>query len=135
MQTSDELVRQRRYLSVAEDLLVAIREGRYKHGERLPAHSEVATMYNVSRPTAREAFLALEIIGAIEVRHGDGTFVSDGAVRVTGAGRSPLDAPPRELIESRLMIEPLSTGLAARRITPELTDLLERYLDEQGADR
>lgn len=88
-------------------------------------------MYKVSRPTAREAFLALELLGAIEVRHGDGTFVSDGPVQVNSGGHSPLDVPPRELIESRAVIEPLSTALAAVRISADRLDQLSGYLDAQ----
>lgn len=88
-------------------------------------------MYKVSRPTAREAFLALELVGAVEVRHGDGTFVSDATTRGVSHRRSLLETPPRELIESRCAIEPVSTGLAASRITTERIDALERNLAEQ----
>jgi DNA-binding FadR family transcriptional regulator len=131
MHTSDESARQRRYLNVAQDLLTAIANGEYAAGERLPAHNEIAAKYQVSRPTAREAFLALELVGAIEVRHGDGTFVRRPA-RVGGTEGSPLDAPPRELIETRLSIEPVAVSLAATRITPERIATLERYLDRQA---
>jgi GntR family uxuAB operon transcriptional repressor len=133
MQTSDEPGKQRRYLSVAQDLLAAIGNGQYLPGARLPAHTEIAAQYRVSRPTAREAFLALELIGAIEVRHGDGTFVSGSPVRVGGVDGSPLDAPPQELIETRGAIEPVTAGLAAERITADRLVLLERYCDEQAA--
>lgn len=130
MQTSDESGRQRRYLNVAQDLLIAINKGEYAAGDRLPAHSEIATKFQVSRPTAREAFLALELVGAIEVRHGDGTFVRSVA-RVGGDG-NPLDVPPRELIETRMAIEPVAVSLAASRVTPDRLALLEGYLDRQA---
>ncbi|TLM80768.1 FadR/GntR family transcriptional regulator [Pseudarthrobacter sp. NamE5] len=130
MQTSDESGRQRRYLNVAQELLIAINKGEYVPGDRLPAHTEIAAKFQVSRPTAREAFLALELIGAIEVRHGDGTFVRSVA-RVGGDG-NPLDVPPRELIETRMAIEPVAVNLAASRATPEQLATLEGYLDRQS---
>jgi DNA-binding FadR family transcriptional regulator len=119
----------RLYLAVAQSLLATISSGVYGPGDRLPAHSEVATSAKVSRATAREAFLVLELIGAIEVRHGDGTFVRRVDGGVAGVSGS-LNALPKELIEARLHIEPVITALAAERITDEelaaLTDDLDR---------
>ncbi|CAH0125289.1 HTH-type transcriptional regulator LutR [Arthrobacter sp. Bi83] len=131
MQSSDESGKQRRYLSVAQEILTAIATEKYAPNERLPAHNEIAAQFGVSRPTAREAFLALELIGAIEVRHGDGTFVRQSRVRLGGEHGSPLDVPPRELIETRWAIEPVAVSLAAKRITPERIELLDNYIDEQ----
>jgi DNA-binding FadR family transcriptional regulator len=124
---------QRRYLAVAQALLASIATGEYPPGSRLPAHTEIAAQAGVSRATAREAFLTLELIGAIEVRHGDGTFVRGPSVRVGGVSGSPLDAQPRELIETRLHIEPLVASLAARRIEHDRLDALSAGLDEQRA--
>jgi DNA-binding FadR family transcriptional regulator len=122
---------QRRYLGVAQDLLTAIGRGDYEAGARLPAHGEVAARAGVSRATAREAFLALELIGAIEVRHGDGTFVKGRSPQIEGLQRTALDAPPQELIETRLHLEPLVAGLAAQRISEERVDQLADYLAQQ----
>jgi DNA-binding FadR family transcriptional regulator len=122
---------QRRYFAVAQSLLSAITNGEYAPGTRLPAHTDIATQAGVSRATAREAFLTLELLGAIEVRHGDGTFVRGPAVRVGGLHGSPLDAPPRELIETRLHIEPVVAALSAKRIDGERLVRLAECLDEQ----
>jgi len=121
---------QRRYLYVAQDVLVAIARGDYAAGDRLPPDREIAARAGVSRPTAREAFLALELIGAVEVRHGDGAYVSGPRARVGGVDGSPLDAPPRELIETRRTLEPSVAALAASRISPEMLVGLSRDLDE-----
>lgn len=51
---------------------MSIAQGDYAAGDRLPPDREIAARTGVSRPTAREALLALELIGAVEVRHGDG---------------------------------------------------------------
>jgi DNA-binding FadR family transcriptional regulator len=118
----------RRYLAVAQDLLAAIAQGRHAIGDRLPSDREIAAQGGVSRATAREALLALELVGVVEVRHGDGTYVL-GRAGATVAG-SALDVPPRELIETRLHLEPVVSGLAAQRITPDALAALRRDLDE-----
>jgi len=134
MQRSDQSTSgsssRRRYLAVAQDLLAAIGEGSYPAGSRLPAEREIALRAGISRPTAREALLVLELIGAVEVRHGDGTFVRGSQALVGGVDRSPLDTPPRELIETRSTLEPTVAGLAALRITSDTLDAVRRNVDE-----
>jgi len=125
-------VGQRRYLAVAQQVLMAIARGDFAAGDRLPPDREIATSAGVSRPTAREALLALELIGAVEVRHGDGAYVRGPQARVGGASGSPLDAPPRELIETRRTLEPAVAALAATRISPERLDALGRDLDDSA---
>jgi GntR family transcriptional repressor for pyruvate dehydrogenase complex len=48
--------------------------GRYAVGDRLPAERELSAQYNVSRPTVREAVIALEVQGLVEVRVGSGAY-------------------------------------------------------------
>lgn len=115
---------------IAQSLLTDISSGRYAAGDRLPADRVIAETFGVSRATAREAQLVLEVIGAVEVRHGDGAFVRWPLAQVGGVDGSPLDAPPRELIESRRSIEPVVAGLAARRITSDTLSTLQRDVDE-----
>lgn len=107
--------RSRLYLVVAQQLLTAIAAGDYLPGTRLPGDRELAEQLSVSRATAREAILALEIVGAVEVRHGDGTYVRvhAGVAAIEGSG---LDIPPRELIEARRSVEPVVASLVATRI-------------------
>jgi len=121
---------QRRYVKVAQELLTGIAQGDYLVGARLPADREIATRSGVSRPTAREALLALELVGAVEVRHGEGTYVRGPQARVGGIGGSPLDALPRELIETRCTLEPMVAALAASRITTDVLTIVRRDLDE-----
>ncbi len=121
---------QRRYLAVAQALLADITGGRYGSGDRLPADRQLAETFGVSRATAREAQLVLEVIGAVEVRHGDGAFVRWPLAQVGGVDGSPLDAPPRELIETRRCIEPVVARLAATRISTDALAELRRNVDE-----
>jgi DNA-binding FadR family transcriptional regulator len=84
----------------------------------------------VSRPTARGAVLALELIGAVDVRHGEGVFVLATRSQLDGLVGSAIDEPPRELIESRCVIEPPLAGLAAERMQPRDVAPLRRLVDE-----
>ena len=90
----------------------------------------MAVANGVSRPTAREALLALELIGAVEVKHGDGAYVTGAQPRIGGSAGSPLNVPPQELIETRSVLEPMVAGRAAMRVTPEVMAGLERDLEE-----
>ncbi len=108
----------RRYLHVAEQLLQAIADGTYPPGSRIPGDREIAASTHVSRPTVREALLALEIVGVVEVQPGAGVFVTQRP-----AGQQILDPlalqAPRELIEARAGVEPLVAGLCASGIAAE----------------
>jgi DNA-binding FadR family transcriptional regulator len=60
----------RRYVGVAQQLLTGIERGTFVADQALPPDRELAAQMGVSRATVREALLALEFIGVIEVRHG-----------------------------------------------------------------
>ncbi len=65
------------YQSVIEQFVVMLKDGKIKSGQKLPPERTLAAMFNVSRASIREAFSAMEIIGIIEVRPGDGSFVTE----------------------------------------------------------
>ncbi len=116
----------RLYEGVARDIALKIEEGRFAIGERLPAERHLAQTYSVSRPTIREAMLALEIDGLVEVRMGSGVYV---AARVPASGRAgETDMGPFELLEARRAIEGEACALAAERIDAAGLDELERLL-------
>lgn len=123
----------RRYVRVAQDVLSTIASGRYAAGDRLPTDRELAAQQEVSRATAREAVLALELIGVVEVRHGDGVYLRSGPVRDGSLTSSALGAPPRELIESRQVVEPAVAELVARRIDDDLLAVLTEELAEAAS--
>jgi GntR family transcriptional repressor for pyruvate dehydrogenase complex len=66
----------RRGLEVAGQILEHIRSGRFSSGDRLPSERELAEQTGVSRPSVREALSALHLLGLLETRAGEGTFVS-----------------------------------------------------------
>ena len=112
---------QRLYEQVAGQVTELVARGEFKPGDRLPPERDLAKMLGVSRPIVREAMIALEMAGLVEVRVGAGTFVTDKAKQngetnarlFEGAGSSPL-----ELIAARRAIEPEVAALAARLATP-----------------
>lgn len=107
----------RLYRRVADDLADAIRKGSYATGEKLPAERELAETYGVSRPTVREAMIALEIFGLVEIRHGSGIYViQSGGARPAGepdADTGAADVGAFELIEARIIIEGETAAVAA----------------------
>jgi GntR family transcriptional repressor for pyruvate dehydrogenase complex len=61
---------------IADEILRMINAGRYKVGSRLPSERVITEQMGVSRPSLREAISALQIVGILESRPGDGTYVS-----------------------------------------------------------
>jgi DNA-binding FadR family transcriptional regulator len=125
-------VPRRRYVQVAERLLDAIARGDYPVGSRLPGDREIAAMAQVSRPTAREAILALELVGAVEVRHGAGVYVIDPRLRTAESAAVALGVP-QELIEARVSVEPTVARLCAQRATTGDVARLRALVDDGEA--
>lgn len=123
-------IKGRRYLSVAQDLLTAIGRGDYSAGSRLPSERDMVTQTGVSRATVREALLALELVGSVEVRHGEGVYVRGPHARLGRAFNSALDVPPRELIETRRTLEPAVAAMAAARMDADCLRRARRGVDE-----
>ncbi len=65
---------QRLYRQIAEQLRALIGSGEYQTGARLPAERDIAKELGVSRPSVREALIALEVEGWVEIRTGSGEF-------------------------------------------------------------
>jgi DNA-binding FadR family transcriptional regulator len=122
---------QRRFVDVAYGILASINAGEYAVGQRLPTDRELSVEKGVSRQTVREALLVLELIGAISIRHGDGVYVSPPATPDVDGEGAILFGDPRNVIESRRLLEPITTRLAAERITDEqlasLTELIAHH--------
>jgi DNA-binding FadR family transcriptional regulator len=137
---------QRLYQQVAEQVAALIRGGELEAGSRLPPERDLAKRLGVSRPTIREAMIALELAGLVEVRTGSGIYV-----RAEGSGEAPagrqasfdagsFDAGPGafELLAARLLIEPEIAAEAARSLTDaDLAALRDtvRVLEDAGEHR
>jgi len=112
----------RLYQRVAERLAEVIASGEYPVGSRLPAERKLAERFNVSRPTVREAIIALELAGCVEVKGGSGVYVTSGSS--SGLASTELDVGAFEILEARLMFESETAAVAAKTISDdELADL------------
>ena len=118
---------ERLYQKLARDLFSDLVAGRYAVGDRLPAERELSVQYNVSRPAVREAMIALEVQGLIEVRIGSGAYVR----KLPGETDAPgFTVTAFELMEARLLIEGEAAALAAVHIREDELDELERLVAE-----
>ncbi|RYD59880.1 MAG: FadR family transcriptional regulator [Sphingomonadales bacterium] len=118
----------RLYERVARSLADSISSGEYPVGDRLPSERELAQAHGVSRPTVREAIIALELDGLVDVRMGSGVFVVARAPK--GGVSGVTDVGPFELLEARRGIESETASLAAMRITDQQLTELEVLLEQ-----
>lgn len=116
------------YRQVAESIMASIKSSDFKPGSRLPSERDLAASFKVSRPTIREAMIALEILGLVESRHGSGIFITEHPPAQTGA--DDLDIGAFELTEARRLFEGEAVALAATIITDEQLDELEAIIAE-----
>lgn len=125
----------RLYRQIADQVRALIEQGEFPRGTRLPAERELAQQLGVSRPSVREALIALEVEGLVEVRMGSGIYVRDQAAASRAA---PVMAePPLETIRAREVIEcELAARAALSMKAPQVRGLHEAIaLMQQEAAR
>ena len=125
--------RSRLYEEIVKQLTDLINSGALKPGDRLPTERALAVQLKVSRTAIREALRALELMGFIESRVGEGTFVREITMKNVISPFSTLLSQDielvTELIEVRMLLETEVARLAARRITPEKCEAIEETLE------
>jgi GntR family transcriptional repressor for pyruvate dehydrogenase complex len=105
----------RLYRQIAEQIRGLIRSGEYLPGARLPPERDLAKQLGVSRPSVREALIALEVEGLVEVRIGSGIYVQRAAAaRNDDDAAVHAEAGPFELLRARHVIESECAALAAK---------------------
>lgn len=110
--------------------------GEWKPGEKLPSENDLGKSFGVSRITIRQALSKLTILGLLETRTGEGSFVKEltpgiyvnEMIPVTYLGKQSM----QEVFEFRLMIEVESAGLAARKISEEELEALEKSVERMN---
>ena len=146
---------QRLYRQIAEQIRQLVAAGEFAVGSRLPAERDLARQLGVSRPSAREALIALEVEGWVEVRSGSGVYVLDASKRAhahingvahgVGHGTPHLAAAharhepveewgPLELIRARRVLEGEIAAIAAGQATRRDLQALETALQMMRTD-
>lgn len=108
---------------IAEQILESIRSGEYPSGSKLPAERIIAEQMGVSRPSVREAISALQIVGILESRPGDGTYISESFAidKLSLQVKTLLEESdsPYEILQARKAVEIGVGRLAVKEATDE----------------
>ena len=126
---------QRLYRRIAAQIVQLIRRGEYRPGERLPPERDLARLLKVSRPSVREALIALEVEGYVEVRVGSGVYVAQRRPATRRPDHASSDTGPFELIAARRLLESECAALAARLATPPQVKRMKAALAAMDRDR
>ena len=146
----------RLYFEIGSQIARLIAGGEFPPGSNLPAERELAARLGISRSSVREAVVALEVMGLVEVRVGNGVLVlpkarwlqPDGSFetrlaalpRVQPDPELPvaidLDAeiPPFSLLQARRLVEPQTASMAAAHASPAERAAIETALERNRAD-
>ncbi|WP_082498881.1 MULTISPECIES: FadR/GntR family transcriptional regulator [unclassified Rathayibacter] len=119
---------------VVEEIKARIISGELKPGSRLPIEKDLAVLLGVSRSPLREGVRALAMMGVLESRQGDGTYVTslDASLLLAPLGflvdlQSPDEAA--NLASVRRLLEVEAAARATLRITPEQITEAEELLE------
>ena len=129
-------------MAVTDDAILRIKEmimtGELHPGDRLPPEKELGERLGVSRSSLREAVKALEVIRVLDVRRGDGTYVTSLEPRLLLEAMNFVvdlhtDQSVLEIFAVRRILEPAATGMAAGRLEADQLARLETLLAETDA--
>lgn len=127
------IVSKQKYESVAEQIMLMIRDNTFTEGSYLPTEAELASVFQVGRSSVREAIKSLQIAGILTSSAGKGTLVTDNAMIAIAnydLGELIMDESSlSELIELRCIIEPAAAALAALRRTDEDIALMSETVE------
>ena len=119
----------RLYRQIADQLRHLIDHGEYAVGSRLPAERVLADRLGVSRPTVREALIALEVEGRLKIRVGSGIYVVEQQPAAVVPGNAAIEGP-LELLRARAFVESAVAEEAAVRARTEDIERLDEILVE-----
>ncbi len=126
------------YEEIVEQIRLLVSEGHVKAGDRLPSERDLAERLQVSRASVREALSALEMMGLLEIRSGEGTYIKqvniDSVVAPLAWVLSMEKDMVLELLEVRKILETQAVVLAAERAEPEEIMDMREALEEMKKD-
>ena len=122
-----------------EKIKAMIVSGTLRAGDRLPKEADLAAELGLSRSSLREAVKALSLVNILDVRQGDGTYVTSLEPTLLLEALSFIvdfhrDATVLELLQVRRILEPAATAMATERATDDEIDDLRKLLDSLGPD-
>lgn len=127
------------YEKVMEQIKGLVKKGSLKSGDKLPSERDLCDQLQVSRTSVREAMRALEMLGLVEAKHGEGNYINNNLEKSLLEPLSIvfmlLGSKPDEILELRKIIEPETAALAAKNITDEqLLELRKIVCDLNNAE-
>lgn len=126
-------------MAVTDDAIATIKQmildGELRPGDRLPPEADLAAQLGLSRSSMREAFKALEMLRILDVRRGDGTYVTSLEPRLLLESMSFVlsfheSHAVLEVLEVRRTLESATAALAAQRVRPEQIEAMRAKLSE-----
>ncbi len=115
----------RLYQKVAAQIARRIHDGEFVLESKLPTERKLAETFEVSRPTVREALIALEIQGLVEIKGGSGSYVrSTPQSALNFESLFDVGHSAREILETRLIFEVELAGIAALQAQASDLDLM-----------
>jgi DNA-binding FadR family transcriptional regulator len=131
----------RLYRQIAEQLRGLIAGGEFATGTRLPAERDLAKQLGVSRPSVREALIALEVEGWVEVRTGSGIYVQPAQQRngtgpraAAAQGTEAGEWGPLQVMQAREIVEAEIAALAARHARKTQVALIASALEQMRGE-
>jgi GntR family transcriptional regulator, transcriptional repressor for pyruvate dehydrogenase complex len=133
----EQVQQQKFYMQIARQIRNSIRDGKLTVGEKLPPERQLAEQFGTSRASIREALSALEVLGLIDCRGGQGNFIradgTEGSIDGELLRTLLADHGPFEIFEARLELEPALAALTAVRATKKEKARLQELVDNLAA--
>lgn len=118
----------RSYARISTLLKERIATGEFVIGARLPPDRELTVHYDVSRPTMREALIALEVEGVVSIRPGSGVYVISKHPRLENAFNIEVDL--LEILQARRVMESEASALAAAQLSAVQLKSITDHIDD-----
>jgi GntR family transcriptional repressor for pyruvate dehydrogenase complex len=122
----------RLYQQIADQIRDLIQRGVFKPGSKLPPERDLAQQLGVSRPSLREALIALDIEQSVEIRSGSGVYVCNPPERPARATEA-MGESPSELMQARAAVEGDVAVLACAHVSSEALSRLRESIEGMRA--
>jgi GntR family transcriptional repressor for pyruvate dehydrogenase complex len=123
---------QKLYTQIVEQFVEMIKRGEFEPGQKLPSERALSHKLNVSRTSLREALIALQMMGVVEIKPNQGTYITDKTVPpiLKEVAYINLGESPFQILQARKAIEPNIAALAASQCDDESLHHIESILTQ-----